>query len=414
MPVLNEARIRASRPKDRPYKVFDERGLFMLVTPAGGRLWRFRYRLGGVEKLLTLGAYPDVSLKRAREKRDDARKLVADDVDPSAKRQAERSAQADTFEAIGGEWLNLQRAKLVAETVSILEARLNTYLCPYLGGRAISAITVQELLGVLRRIEARGKNETAHRVRSLASRVWRYAVATGRAERDITTDLRGALAPVKARNFAAIVEPARVGELLRAIHGYQGHGAVTGFALKLAPLVFVRPGELRAAEWSEFDLDGGEWRIPAARMKMGVQHVVPLSRQAVEILREIHPLTSRGRYVFPSLLTRDRPMSENTINAALRRLGYGGDEQTGHGFRSMASTLLNEQGFPPDVIELQLAHAERNKVRAAYNKAQRLGERKKMMQWWADHLDALRASTTRDGRDSPELNGQRSDVIQNE
>ena len=288
----------------------------------------------------------------------------------------------------------------MAETVSILEARLNTYLYPYLRGRAISAITVQELLGVLRRIEARGKNETAHRVRSLASRVWRYAVATGRAERDITTDLRGALAAVKARNFAAIVEPARVGELLRAIHGYQGHGIVTGFALKLAPLVFVRPGELRAAEWSEIDLDGAEWRIPAARMKMGEQHVVPLSRQAVEILRELHPLTSRGRFVFPSLLTRDRPMSENTINAALRRLGYDGDVQTGHGFRSMASTLLNEQGFPPDVIELQLAHAERNKVRAAYNKAQRLGERRNMMQWWADYLDALRAGTAPGGKDS--------------
>jgi integrase len=414
MPVLNEARIRATRPKDRAYKLFDERGLFMLVTPSGGRLWRFRYRLGGVEKLLTLGAYPDVSLKRAREKRDDARKLVADDVDPSAKRQAERTALADTFEAIGGEWLNLQRAKLVAETVSILEARLKTYLYPYLGGRAISAITVQELLRVLRRIEARGKNETAHRVRSLASRIWRYAVATGRAERDITTDLRGALAPVKARNFAAIIEPARVGELLRTIHGYQGHGVVTPFALKLAPLVFVRPGELRAAEWSEFDLDGAEWRIPAARMKMGEQHIVPLSRQAVEILRELHPLTSRKRYVFPSLLTRDRPMSENTINAALRRLGYGGDEQTGHGFRSMASTLLNEQGFPPDVIELQLAHAERNKVRAAYNKAQRLGERKNMMQWWADYLDALRTGVTQSGKDSHDLSSQRLDASRSE
>jgi integrase len=392
MPLLNEARIRASRPKDRPYKVFDERGLFLLVTPSGGRLWRFRYRLRGVEKLLTLGAYPDVSLKRAREKREDARKLVADEVDPSAKRQAERTAQADTFEAIATEWLNLQRAKLVAETISILEARLKTYLYPYLGSRPISAIAVQELLGVLRRIEARGKNETAHRVRSLASRVWRYAVATGRAERDITTDLRGALAPVKARNFASIIEPARVGELLRAIHGYQGHGVVAALALKLAPLVFVRPGELRAAEWSEFDLDGAEWRIPAARMKMGEQHIVPLSRQSVEILRELHPLTSRGRYVFPSLLTRDRPMSENTINAALRRLGYGGDVQTGHGFRSMASTLLNEQGFPPDVIELQLAHADRNKVRAAYNKAQRLVERRTMMQVWSDYLDRLRVS----------------------
>jgi integrase len=393
MPLLSEARIRASRPKDRLYKVFDERGLFLLITPSGGRLWRFRYRLGGVEKLLTLGAYPDVSLKRAREKRDDARKLVADDVDPSAKRQAEKTAQADTFEAIGTEWLNLQKTKLVAETISILEARLKTYLFPYLGSRPISAIPVQELLAVLRRIEARGKNETAHRVRSLASRVWRYAVATGRAERDITTDLRGALAPVKARNFAAIVDPARVGELLRAIHGYQGHGVVAALALKRAPLVFVRPGELRAAEWSEFDLDGAEWRIPAAKMKMGEQHIVPLSRQAVAILREVHPLTGRGRYVFPSLVTRDRPMSENTINAALRRLGYDGNEHTGHGFRSMASTLLNEQGFPPDVIELQLAHAERNKVRAAYNKAQRLGERKAMMQAWSDYLDGLRVST---------------------
>jgi len=282
-PVLNEARIRASRPKDRPYKVFDERGLFMLVTPSGGRLWRFRYRLGGVEKLLTLGAYPDVSLKRAREKRDDARKLVADEVDPSAKRQAERTAQSDTFEAIGGEWLNLQRAKLVTETVSILEARLNTYLYPYLGSRAISAITAGELLSVLRRIEARGKNETAHRVRSLASRIWRYAVATGGAERDITTDLRGALAPVKARNFAAITEPARVGELLRAIHGYQGHGVVTAFALKLAPLVFVRPGSCgRLSGLSS------TWTVRMAYSggsdEMGEQHVVPLSRQAVEIL----------------------------------------------------------------------------------------------------------------------------------
>lgn len=389
MPLLSEARIRASRPKDRPYKVFDERGLFMVVTPSGGRLWRFRYRMGGVEKLLTLGAYPDVSLKRAREKRDDARRLVADEVDPSAKRQAERNAQADTFEAIATEWLNLQRKRLVAETIGILEARLKSYLYPYLGSRAVSAITAQELLGVLRRVEARGKHETAHRVRSLAGRIFRYAVATGRAERDVAADLRDALAPVKARNFAAILEPARVGELLRAIHGYQGN-VVTGLALKLAPLVFVRPGELRAAEWTEFDLNGAEWRIPAEKMKMGEQHIVPLSQQAVAILRELHPLTGRGRYVFPSLLTRDRPMSENTVNAALRRLGYDGNEQTGHGFRSIASTLLNELGFPPDVIELQLAHSERNRVRAAYNKAQRLGERGRMMQAWANYLDDLR------------------------
>ncbi|MDB6044694.1 MAG: integrase [Gammaproteobacteria bacterium] len=274
--------------------------------------------------------------------------------------------------------------------MSILNSRFESHLFPYLGRQPIKSIRAQELLSVLRRAEARGTHETAHRVRALAGRVFRYAVATGRAEHDVSADLKDALAPVKTKNFAAILEPSRVGALLRAIDGYAGQ-PVTAPALKLAPLVFVRPGELRAAEWSEFDFEKAEWRIPGARMKMGEQHIVPLARQAIDILKALQPLTNRGRYVFPSLLTRDRPISDNTINAALRRLGYNGDEQTGHGFRSMASTLLNEQGFPPDVIELQLAHAERNKVRAAYNKAQRLGERRKMMQAWADYLDRLRA-----------------------
>jgi integrase len=389
MPALSEAKIRASRPKERAYKVFDERGLFMLVTPTGGRLWRFRYRMGGVEKLLSLGAYPDVPLKRAREKREDARKLVADGIDPSAKRQAERATQVETFEAIAKEWLELQSRSLAAETMEILGTRLKSFLNPYVGSRPIASITAQELLAALRRIEARGRHETAHRVRSLAGRVFRYAVATGRAQHDVAADLKDALAPVKSRNFASVTEPARVGELLRAIDGYSGQ-PITALALKLAPLVFVRPGELRGAEWSEFDLEGAEWRIPAARMKMGEQHIVSLSRQAMEILRELHILTGNGRYVFPSLLSAERPMSDNTINGALRRLGYGSGEQTGHGFRSMASTLLNEQGFPPDIIELQLAHQERNKVRAAYNKAQRLTERRAMMQSWADFLDQLR------------------------
>ena len=392
MPALSEAKIRASRPKERAYKVFDERGLFMLVTPTGGRLWRFRYRLGGVEKLLTLGAYPDVPLKRAREKREDARKLVADGIDPSAKRQAERATQVETFEAIAKEWLELQSKSLAAETMDILGTRLKSFLYPYVGSRPIASITAQELLAALRRIEARGKHETAHRVRSLAGRVFRYAVATGRAQHDVAADLKDALAPAKSRNFASVTEPARVGELLRAIDGYSGQ-PITALALKLAPLVFVRPGELRGAEWWEFDLEGAEWRIPAARMKIGEQHIVPLSRQAVAILRELHILTGSGRYVFPSLLSAERPMSDNTINAALRRLGYGSDEQTGHGFRSMASTLLSEHGFPPDVIELQLAHGERNKVRAAYNRAQRLGERRKMMQEWGNFLDVLRATS---------------------
>lgn len=390
MPALSEAKIRASRPKERAYKVFDERGLFMLVTPTGGRLWRFRYRMGGVEKLLSLGAYPDVPLKRAREKREDARKLVADGIDPSAKRQAERATRVETFEASAKEWLELQSKSLAAETMDILGTRLKSFLYPYIGTRPIASITAQELLAALRRIEARGKHETAHRVRSLAGRVFRYAVATGRAQHDVAADLKDALAPVKSRNFASVTEPARVGELLRAIDGYSGQ-PITALALKLAPLVFVRPGELRGAEWCEFDLEGAEWRIPAARMKMGEQHIVPLSRQAVAILRELHILTGSGRYVFPSLLSAERPMSDNTINGALRRLGYGSDEQTGHGFRSMASTLLNEQGFSPDVIELQLAHQERNKVRAAYNRATRLAERRQMMQVWADYLEGLRA-----------------------
>src|SRR3984885_2117985 len=390
MATLSDTRVRTAKARERPYKLFDERGLFLLVTPAGGRLWRLRYRMAGVEKLLTLGVYPDVPLKRAREKRDEACRVVADGIDPNAKRKAERSAQAQTFEAVAAEWLELQKKSLAPETLSILGARLHSALYPYLCTRPVAAITAQELLAVLRRIEARGRHETAHRVRALAGRVLRYAVATGRAQYDVAADLRDALAPVKSHNFASVTEPVRVGELMRVIHRYSGY-PVTALALKLAPLVFVRPGELRASEWSGFDLPNAEWRIPAARMKMREQHFVPLARQAIAILRELEPLARGGRYLFPSLRTRDRPMSENTINAALRRLGYSSEEQTGHGFRSMASTLLNEQGFPPDVIELQLAHAERNKVRAAYNKAQRLPERRKMMQAWADYLDGLRA-----------------------
>jgi integrase len=245
------------------------------------------------------------------------------------------------------------------------------------------------LLSVLRKIEGRGTHETAHRAKQHCGRVFRFAVATSRAERDITADLRGALAPVSSRHRAALTEPARIGELLRAIETYQGQ-PITAYALKLAPLVFVRPGELRAAEWSEFDLEASEWRIPAARMKMREPHIVPLSSQAVLILRDLQPLSGAGRYVFPSLRTPSRPMSNNTVNAALRRLGYSKDEMTGHGFRALASTCLNEQGWHPDLIELQLAHAERNKVRAAYNRAQRLSERRKMMQAWSDYLDRLR------------------------
>jgi integrase len=387
--LLTETRLRSARPRERPYKLFDERGLFLLVTPAGGRLWRLRYKLGASEKLISLGAYPDITLRRAREQRDEARQLVANGVDPSANRRVKRAELAVTFEGVATEWLALQGKSLAPGTISMLTSRLNSCLFPYIGSRPIASLTAQELLFALRRIEARGRRETAHRARAVAGRVLRYAVATGRAQHDVAADLREALAPVQSKNFASVKDPKQLGQLLRAIDGYSGH-PVTALALKLAPLLFVRPGELRGAEWSEFDWAAAEWRIPAARMKMGQLHVVPLSRQALAILSELQPLGRGGRFVFPSLRSRDRPMSNNTINAALRRLGYSSEEQTCHGFRSTASTLLNEQGFPSDVIELQLAHTERNKVRAAYNKAQRLSERRSMMQQWADYLVRLK------------------------
>jgi integrase len=346
-------------------------------------------RVGGREKLIGFGSYPEVPLKLARERREQARAVVASGGDPSVQRQAEKAARSDTFEAIALEWLEVQSKSLDPRTYEKKKERFEAFVFPYIGSKPITSITAPDVLAVLKRIEARGKHETAHRVRSESGNVFRYAVVTGRAERDPTVDLRGAIAAVVRRNRPAILEPARIGELLRAIHGYRGDVS-TEFALKLLPLTFVRPGELRGAEWSEFDLKNGEWRIPAARMKMNEQHIVPLSTQAVALLQDLHTLTGNGELVFPSIRSDDRPISDNTINAALRRLGFAGDEMVGHGFRSMASTCLNEQGWHPDLIELQLAHAERNESRGAYNRAQRLPERRKMMQAWADYLDSLR------------------------
>lgn len=384
---LTDVAIRQIKPAARPYKVADGSGLYLFVTPNGARLWRLKYRYEGREKLLALGSYDDVTLKRAREKRDDARRMLADGVDPSAHRQAAKAARADSVEAVAREWLGKQ--KTAASTRKRDADRLENFIFPRLGRRPIASVGAPDLLAALRPIEARGTFETALRTRAVCGRVWRYAIATGRADRDISADLKGALARKPVSNHAALTEPKRIGELLRAIDGYEGQPATHG-ALRLAPLVFVRPGELRQAEWAEVNLDEAEWRIPGARMKMGQQHLVPLSRQAVAILKELHPVTGNGRYLFPSLRTHTRPISDNTINAALRRLGYSCEEMTGHGFRSMASTLLNEQGWHPDLIELQLAHAERNKVRAAYNRAERLAERRTMMQAWADYLDKLR------------------------
>jgi integrase len=389
MPPLTDTAIRNAKAKEKACKLFDAGGLYLLVKPSGSRLWRMKYRIDGREKLISFGQYPNIPLKLARERRDEARKLLAQRVDPSAKRKAERAAQADTFEAIAREYLELKARSLDARTRERKLSRLEALAFPWLGKQPIATIGAPQLLAVLRRIEERGKHETAHRVRAECGAVFRYAIATGRAERDPSADLRGALAPVVVRNHPAITEPTKIGELMRAIHGYEGH-PTTEYALKLLPLVFVRPSELRCAEWSEFDLDGAEWRIPASRMKMREQHIVPLSRQAIALLRELQPVTGSGRYVFPSLRTGERPISNNTLNAALRRLGYTGDEMVSHGFRSMASTCLNEQGWNPDLIELQLAHAERNQVRSAYNRAQRLGDRRKMMEAWADYLDGLR------------------------
>src|SRR5450631_84806 len=328
---LTDTAIKAAKPAAKPYKLFDERGLYLLVNPRGGRLWRLKYRVDGREKLLAIGAYPDLSLAKARERRDDARRLLTEQIDPSARKKAERLTQVDTFESIAREWPALQKRGLAEKTFLRKLGWLEDFLFPYLGRHPIAKITAPDLLAALKRIEARGFRETAHRARSTASNVLRYAVATGRTERDITTDLRGALAPVVTTNRAAITVPVQIGQLMRTIFAYRGQRP-TESALKLAPLLFVRPTELRAAEWSEFNLSAEhpEWRIPASRMKMAEEHVVPLAQQAIAILRDLAPITGDGRYVFPSLRGANRPLSENTVNYALRTMGYSGDQITGH------------------------------------------------------------------------------------
>lgn len=392
MPLTDTA-VRNAKPGLKVIRLKDDRGLHLEVSPKGGKYWRLRYWISGKERLISLGAYPDVSLKQARDRREDARRLIAEGVDPFLSRQADKAEaqkQADTFETVAREWHGRQSATWVAGHAGKIIRRFELYVFPWIGAKPIREIGAPDLLDCLRRVEAKGAVETAHRALQTCGQVFRYAIATGRADRDPAADIRGALTPAKETHRAAVLDPAGVGALMRAIDAYTG-GFVTCCALKLAPLTFVRPGELRHGEWSEIDLDNAEWRIPGPKMKMREQHIVPLSRQAVAILRELQPLTGAGQYVFPSVRTAGRPMSEVTILAALRRLGYAKNEMTGHGFRAMASTLLNEAGWAPDVIERQLAHAERNKVRAAYNRASLLPERRKMMQTWADYLDQLRA-----------------------
>ncbi|MCB1822211.1 MAG: tyrosine-type recombinase/integrase [Candidatus Competibacteraceae bacterium] len=394
---LTDATVRTAKPADKPLKLFDAGGLYLLVTPQGGKWWRWKYRTAGKEKLLSLGVYPETGLREARQRRDDLRQQLRQGIDPSTSRKAQRATAsgADSFEAIAREWFAaFSKGKNWAPNhASKIIGRLENDIFPWLGASPLNEITAPQLLAALRRIEARGALESAHRALQACGRIFTFAIATGRAERNPATDLRGALPTAKGRHFPTLTDPKIVGALLRAIEGYTGTFIVR-CALRLAPLLFVRPGELRRAEWSEFDLDAAVWRIPADKMKMGAEHIVPLPHQAVAILKDLHPLTGRGRYLFPSERGADRSMSANSVNAALRRMGYAKHEITGHGFRSMASTLLNEQGWNRDAIERQLAHMETNAVRGAYNRAEHLPERRRMMQAWADYLDGLKQGAT--------------------
>ncbi|TCO41183.1 tyrosine-type recombinase/integrase [Dokdonella fugitiva] len=381
-----------AKPREKPYRLAAGSGLYLEIMPTGAKYWRWKYRYAGKEKRLALGVFPEVPLAEATDLRDKARAALRDGRDPAAERRerklAVRAALGSSFEIVAREWLSKQ-THMATTTFDKAQRELEVHAFPWIGKRPIGEIIASELLSMLRRVEERGKLETAQRVKQRCGQIFRYAVATDRAERDPTADLRGALATPKKQHRAAITDPARVGELLRAIDGYSG-SFITLCALRLSPLVFARPGEIRRAEWSEIDLERAEWRIPAAKMKMREAHVVPLAPQAVAILADLRPLTGGRRYVFPGVTDPKGCMSENTINAALRRMGYDKAEMTAHGFRAMASTRLNELGYPPDVIERQLAHAERNKVRAAYNRAQHMDARRKMMQAWAEYLDALR------------------------
>jgi len=392
--MLSKLLIEKTKHGSKTIRLWDGRGMYLEISPRGGKWWRLKYWFDGRERRMSLGVYPDVSLADAREKREEARRKVAAGIDPAELRKAEAIALVESiensFEAIAREWFGLFSRPWVAGHADKIIRRLELNVFPWIGTRPVKAITAPELLAVLRRMESRGANETAHRALQVCGRVFRFAVATGRAERDPSRDLSGALAPTKEKHLASITDPQEVGALLRAINAYDGSW-ITRCALRLAPLVFVRPGELRAAQWSEFDFENSEWRIPATRMKMRVQHIVPLSTQAIAILRDLQPLTGRFALAFPGVRSRFRPMSENTITAALRRMGYSGQDMIGHGFRSMASTLLNEQGWNRDAIERQLAHGERDAVRAAYNYAQHLPERRRMMQAWADYLDRLKS-----------------------
>jgi integrase len=393
MPLIDVV-IRNAKPKAKAFRLYDNGGLYLEVSPSGGKWWRLKYRFNGKERRISLGTYPGTTLKAARDRRDTERKLLADGIDPSKNRKTEKSAQAtrtaNNFEHVAREWF----AKFSPSWVPAHAARkirlFERDIFPWIGQQPIAGITAPELLSVLRRIEKRGVSETERRALVACGQVFRYAVASGRAERDPSSDLRGALPPVKVKHFAAITEPGSLAMILRAFEGCEATIPVR-CALRLMPLLFVRPGELRKAEWAEFDLDNARWNIPAERMKLRVPHIVPLSRQAVAILLELSPLTGQGKFVFPNARSSTQPMSDNAILSAMRSMGIPKDATTGHGFRATARTILDEVlGVRTDLIEHQLAHKVRDPNGEAYNRTAFLPERKKMMQQWSDYLDQLK------------------------
>lgn len=393
---LSDTAIRNAKPTDKTQRLADGGGMYLEIPTTGGKLWRLKYRFGGKEKRLALGSYPDTGLKEAREKREQARKLLAAGIDPGEHRKAAKAAgeekAANSFEVIAREWFTKQSKTWAASHSSKIMLRLEKDIFPWLGPRPIADVSAPEILSCLRRVESRGAVESSHRILQNCGQIMRYAIATGRATLNPADALKGALTPVQATHRAAITEPKAIGALLRAIDDYQG-ALITKCALRMAPLVFVRPGELRQAEWTEIDLEKAQWNIPAERMKTREAHLVPLSSQAVAILTELAALTGRGRYVFPGARTPKRPMSNNAILAALRRMGYAKDEMSGHGFRAMARTILDEVlHVRPDYIEHQLAHAVRDPNGRAYNRTAHLAERIAMMQQWADYLDTLKQS----------------------
>lgn len=395
---LTAAWVKRAKPKDKPYKLSDRDGLYLLVEPSGSRVWRMNYRLRSKQRTITFGRWPELLLGEARERLLDARRLIANGIDPVEQAKLDKIAQSiaatNTFKAVAEEWLD----KVEKEGKAVMTLKKARWLLaktyPMLGRRPITEISAHELLLVLKKVEATKRYDTANRIRSTCSQVFRYAIATARAERDIAVDLRGALITPRENHRAAITTPVEAGALLRSIEDYNG-SPLTQIALRLLPHVFVRPGELRWAEWKEFDLDKGVWTIPDFKMKMRRPHAVPLSRQVLDIIGEIEHDAAYSNFLFPSLRALDRPMSDNTINAALRRLGYSKEQMTGHGFRAMAATLLNEMGtWNPDAIERQLAHADGNSIRRAYARGQYWDERVRMMQHWSDYLDQLRGGAT--------------------